>query len=247
MAPAVYHGSFVAYLDHFGLIGPKSSLAHFVWCTDRDIELAAERRANVVNNPVSNLLLGSGLQPTARLLEAGINVGLGSDGGSGNAVSLLEQAKFSMLLSRISQPDCDRWITAAQALRMATVGGAGVLGEPGTLGVIEVGARADIAIIDLDSRAYRPLGDMWNHLVMYESGSAVDTVIVGGKVVVKSGRCTSIDEEEVYAHANELAAQDGVANAQYLRECHAERRAFQPLILEALQRNTEIDRFAHLK
>ncbi|MEA2945998.1 MAG: hypothetical protein QOI40_1328, partial [Alphaproteobacteria bacterium] len=90
VAPADYEGSFVAYLDRFGLVGPKSSFAHFVWCTARDIELAAERGVNVVNNPVSNLLLGSGLQPTARLLEAGVNVALGSDGSSGNPISLFE-------------------------------------------------------------------------------------------------------------------------------------------------------------
>src|SRR5258708_36397752 len=92
-----------------------------------------EKQLNVVNNPVRNLLLGRGLQPTWRMLEAGVSIGLGSDGCSGNAISVLEQAKFSMLLSRISQPDCDRWITAKQAMRMATAGGGAVLGEPETL------------------------------------------------------------------------------------------------------------------
>src|SRR5205823_2577947 len=106
MAPAESGGSFVAYLDRFGLIGPKSSLAHFVWCSERDIELAAERGVTIVHNPVSNLLLGSGLQPTARLLEAGIPVALGSDSGSCTGLGLFEQAKLTLLLSRISQTDC---------------------------------------------------------------------------------------------------------------------------------------------
>jgi guanine deaminase len=246
MAPAEFNGSFVAYLDHFGLIGPKSSLAHFVWCTDRDIEVAAERRVNVVNNPVSNLLLGSGLQPTWRLLEAGVTVGLGSDGCSGNAISILEQAKFSMLLSRISQPDCDRWITAPQALRMATAGGGAVLGEPEVLGTIKVGAHADIAVYNMSDRMHCPLGDIWNHLVMYERGQAVDTVFVAGEMVVHKGRCTRLNEDDVYAAADAFATRDHSQNAQQLAQMHSERSVFQPLILEVLQQDTTIDRFARL-
>jgi cytosine/adenosine deaminase-related metal-dependent hydrolase len=246
MAPAEFGGSFVAYLDHFALIGPKSSLAHFVWCTDRDIELAAEKQVNVVNNPVSNLLLGSGLQPTWRLLEAGVTVGLGSDGCSGNAISILEQAKLSMLLSRISQPDCDRWITAPQALRMATLGGGAVLGEPQALGSIRVGAHADLAVLSLSDRMHCPLGDIWNHLVMYESGQGIDTVFVAGEPVLRRGRCTRIDEDEVYATADALAARERADSAPSLERAHAERSVFQPLILEMLQQNTTLNRFARL-
>jgi 5-methylthioadenosine/S-adenosylhomocysteine deaminase len=246
MAPAEFGGSFVAYLDHFGLIGPKSSLAHFVWCTDRDIELAAERRVNVVNNPISNLLLGSGLQPTRRMLEAGVTIGIGSDGCSGCAISVLEQAKFSMLLSRISQPDCDRWITAPQALRMATAGGGAVLGEPETLGTIAVGAHADLAVYNMADPMHCPLGDIWNHLVMYESGQAVDTVFVAGEPVVRHGRCTRINEDDIYAAAGALAVRDRSDNAALLAQAYSERAAFQPLIVELLQQDATVNRFAHL-
>jgi 5-methylthioadenosine/S-adenosylhomocysteine deaminase len=246
MAPPEFVGSFVSYLHHFGLIGPNSSLAHFVWCTDRDIELAAELQVNVVNNPVSNLTLGSGIQPTARLLEAGVRVGLGTDGGSSSAISLLEQAKTSMLLSRISQIDCDRWITAPMALRMACEGGAGVLGRPGELGVVKAGAKADLTIIDLDSEDHQPLGSIWNHLVMYESGHAVHTVFVDGEPVLKAGRCTKINEDDVYLAAAEFARADTANNQQLIDRTRAERKIFQPLILEALGQNTSINRFAHL-
>jgi cytosine/adenosine deaminase-related metal-dependent hydrolase len=246
VAPTDHDGSFVAYLDRFGLVGPKSSLAHFVWCTARDVELAADRGVNVVNNPVSNLLLGSGLQPTARLLEAGVNVALGSDGSSGNPTSLFEQAKFAMLLSRISQPDCDRWITAPRALRMATANGGAVLGEPGILGVIKVGALADLAVIDLGRPVHRPLGDIWNHLVMYETGESVDTVLVGGDVVLRHGRCTKVNEDDLFAEAEELALADRTANEPFLAKLRAERDLFQALIVQALRQEIPIDRFAHL-
>jgi 5-methylthioadenosine/S-adenosylhomocysteine deaminase len=246
VAPADHEHSFVAYLDRFGLISPKSSLAHFVWCTARDIEIAAERRVNIVNNPVSNLLLGSGLQPTAHLLEAGVNVALGSDGSSGSPISLFEQAKFSMLLSRISQPDCDRWITAPRALRMATQNGGAVLGEPGSLGVIKVGAHADLTIIDLSKPAYRPLGDIWNHLVMYETGEGVDTVLVGGEIVYRDGRCTKVNEDDLLAEAEELATADRAANEPFLAKARAERDVFQSLILKSLQKSISLERFARL-
>jgi 5-methylthioadenosine/S-adenosylhomocysteine deaminase len=246
MAPQAQGGSFVAYLDQFGLIGPKSSLAHFVWCNDRDIELAADRRVNIVQNVVSNLVLGSGIQPTARLLEAGVNVALGSDSSSCGPASIFEQAKFSMLLSRISQPDCERWITAPQAMRMAATHGGAVLGAPGKLGVIRVGAHADLAIIDLTKPVYRPLGDIWNHLVMYETGASVDTVLVAGEIVVRHGRCTRVNESDLLAEAEELARRDAAANAEFLITTRAERPAFQPLILEALHRSAPVDRFAHL-
>ncbi len=246
VAPADHQHSFVSLLDRYGLINPKSSLAHFVWCTDRDIELSAERGVNIVNNPVSNLLLGSGLQPTARLLEAGVNVALGSDGAGGNPISLFEQAKFAMLLSRVSQPDCERWITAPQALRMATRNGGAVLGEPGALGVIKVGAHADLAVVDLNRAVHRPLGDIWNHLVMYETGDGVDTVLVGGEVVVRNGRCTKVNDDDVLAEAEELALADRRANEPYMSRARTERAALQALITKALEKQIPLERFARL-
>jgi cytosine/adenosine deaminase-related metal-dependent hydrolase len=192
------------------------------------------------------LLLGSGLQPTVRLLEAGVNVALGSDGSGGNAISLFEQAKFSMLLSRISQTDCERWITAPTALRMATAHGGCVMGEAGMLGVIRPGARADLTIIDLDKPTYRPLGDIWNHLVMYETGENVDTVLVGGEVVLRHGRCTKINEEDLLSEAAELAGMDRRLNAPFLATARDERRFFRPLLLSALERPIAINRFAKL-
>lgn len=246
MVPPGCDGSFVAYLDRFGLINPKSSLAHFVWCTERDIELSAERGVNVVNNPFNNLHLGSGIQPTLRLLEAGVNVALGTDGTHGTNASLFEKARLSALLSRVSEVDNTRWIRARQALRMATVNGGAVLNEPGNLGVIRVGAYADIAILDLTTSVYRPMGDLLNHLVMFETGSSVDTVLVNGEIVVHHGRCTRIDEEEVLAAADEAAEFNHAANAGILEAGRTECKAFEPLIVEALKRHAPVNRFAAL-
>jgi len=246
MAPAEQHGSLVEYLDSFGLVGPKSSFAHFVWCNDRDIALSAERGVNIVHNPVSNLLFGSGLQPTARLVAAGVKVALGSDGAGGNQINLFEQAKFAMLLSRISVVDTERWITPRQALRMATAHGGAVLGGPDGLGAIRVGAPADLVVLDMSGQAYRPLGDIWTHLVMYESGTGVDTVIIDGEVVVRNGRVTWIDEAALLAEADRLAARAKNESAKSAAAVAAQRAVYQPLILELLKTPIAIDRFAHL-
>jgi 5-methylthioadenosine/S-adenosylhomocysteine deaminase len=92
----------------------------------------------------------------------------------------------------------------------------------------------------------RPLGDIWNHLVMYETGAAVDTVLVAGEIVVRNGQCTRVDESELLAEAEELSARDAAANVEALATSRAERTTFQPLILEALRRSAPVDRFAHL-
>jgi len=175
---------------------------------------------------VSNLCLGSGIQPAARLLEAASPSRSATDGSSSTGISLFEQAKFAMLLSRISQPDSDRWIGAPQAMKMATTNGAGVLDKAGALGVISPAPSPTSAIIDLDSPTYHPLGDIWNHLVMYETGAGVDTVIVGGEIVLRHGKCTRIDEAAIMAEAERAGGRGPRRERPFLAATLAERAVF---------------------
>lgn len=246
MAPPEHGGSFVRYLDGFGLINERSSLAHFVWCTDEDVALAAERKVNVVHNPVSNLILGSGIQPAARLVNAGVRVALGTDGQSGAAVSLLEQAKFASLLSRVADTDPSRWLAPRAALRLATQGGAGALGLAGELGTLSPGARADVALIDVTGGAWRPRGDVYQHLVMYENGSNVRAVLVDGEVVVRDGRCTRIDEAALLDEAQQIAEQQARENEPWLAAVDKDSSALREQLLSALQRPASANRFADL-
>jgi cytosine/adenosine deaminase-related metal-dependent hydrolase len=243
VAPAECGRSFVEYLDRFGLVGPATSFAHFVWCTQADVELAAARGATAVHNPVSNLVLGSGVAPVARMLRSGLNVALGTDGSSSNGISLFEQAKFAMLLSRISETDPDRWLTARQAITMASRRGAAVLSKSADLGVIAPGALADLMIINLDAPAHHPLGNIWTHLVMYETGENVDTVIVNGEILVRGGRCTHINEADLRTEIDDYAARDHAANEPFLAATGAEKPVFQALIREALDRPAGINRW----
>jgi 5-methylthioadenosine/S-adenosylhomocysteine deaminase len=246
MAERDYGGSLVRHLDRFGLVGPQTSLVHFIWCSDADIEIAASRDAALVHNPLSNLQLGSGLQPTARLLRAGLTIGLGTDGSSGYAASIFEQAKLASLLSRISDVDCTNWISAPQALSMATNHGARLLGQADTLGIIAPGARADLTIIDLSKRQHQPFGDIWNHMLTYEGGAGVEMVFVNGSIVVRNGSSTRVDEVAVLEEAVELAKADTSANAEYVALAEFERPALQALITEALQSKTSVRRHAQL-
>jgi cytosine/adenosine deaminase-related metal-dependent hydrolase len=247
MAPPEHGGSFVRYLDRFGLVNERSSLAHFVWCTPEDIALAAERRVSVVHNPVSNLILGSGIQPAARLLRAGVNVALGTDGQSGSAVSILEQAKFATLLSRVCDTDPSRWVEPRAAFRLATEGGARLLGLAGEVGVLAPGAHADIALLDVGSAVWRPRGDIYSHLVMYESGANVRTVLVEGEVAVRDGRCVKIDEAAVLEEAQAIASELGQADDERLASVDQDSPHLMKLLLDALERRVELNRFADLR
>jgi len=247
MAPSEHGGSFVRYLDQFGLINERSSLAHFVWCTRDDVALAAERRVNIVHNPVSNLILGSGIQPAARLLREGVNVALGTDGQSGAAVSILEQAKFASLLSRVCDIDPARWVDPRAAFRLATEGGAGVIGLAGELGRIEPGARADIVLIDVTGAAWQPRGDVYHHLVMYENGANVRTVLVEGEVVVRDGRCVKVNESDVLEEAESIASGLARENEQSLAAVDQDSPHLMKLLVDALERRAQLNRFADLR
>jgi cytosine/adenosine deaminase-related metal-dependent hydrolase len=247
MAPADHGGSFVRYLARFGLVNERSSLAHFVWCTPDDIALAAEKKVNVVHNPQSNLILGSGIQPVSRLLEAGVRVALGTDGQSGAAVSILDQAKLASLLSRVADTDPSRWVAPRAAFRLATEGGAAAIGLPLELGRLAPGARADIALVDTVNAAWRPRGDVYHHLVMYENGSNVRLVLVEGELVLRDGRCTRIDEAALLEEAQAIAAQQARENEPWLATVDRDSVDLKQQLLRALQRPASANRFAELR
>lgn len=234
--------SLVDVLDGHGLVNPRSSLVHFVWCTPRDMALVAQRGANVVHNPLSNLHLGSGLQPTRRLLDLGVNVALGTDSESGHGASLLEQARLMAVLSRIRAEPETQWIRSAQALHAATAAGAQVLGLPAGSGTLRPGAPADITLVDTTGVDWVASRDPVNHLVMAEQGANVRHVLVHGKLVLKDRQACHVDEAALVAEAAELAAADDQANAPWLAITARERGAFARLIEQALARRLRTER-----
>jgi 5-methylthioadenosine/S-adenosylhomocysteine deaminase len=194
------------FLESIGFLGPDVLHAHCVQLTEEDCQILARNGGCVSYNPVSNMYLGSGVPPIPRLLALGVTVGLGADGAaSNNSQDMLEALKVGALLPKVAARD-PAIITAADALRIATSGGAVALGRD-DFGSLEVGARADLFIFDPLHAKSIPVHDPVSTLV-YSSGEVnVRTTLVGGQVVLEDGRIVGVDEDAILREAQSLAEQ----------------------------------------
>lgn len=185
----------VEYLDRIGFLKPATSLIHAVWLNPREISAMARAGATAQHNPWSNLMLGSGVQPVRELLDAGVNVSLGSDGSCSTAtVNMLNVLGSAAAVSKLRGDDHARWLSAHEALHAGTLAGARALGFGGSLGAIRVGAIADLTGYRLDTVTFTPLNDPVRQLVYAERGAGLDFSMVDGEVVINRGRLTRIDE-----------------------------------------------------
>jgi cytosine/adenosine deaminase-related metal-dependent hydrolase len=200
-----YGCTMVEHMEQLGLLSPRLSCAHSIWLGDEDIARLAKHGAIVVHNPESNMKLGTGNAPIAQMLAAGVTVALGTDGCVTNDnLAMHEAMRFAAFLGRTSQPDRYRWVTAAQALGMATDGGAKAVQLSGQVGRLAPGARADVVLYDLDTPVWTPLNDPVQQMVFAETGSSVDTVIVDGKVLVEDGVITAFDAAAILREAKPM-------------------------------------------
>jgi 5-methylthioadenosine/S-adenosylhomocysteine deaminase len=197
-AQKIYGKTICAHLAEIGFLSSRLSGAHSIWLNDRDMDLMASSGASAVHNPASNLKLGSGIAPVAKLKARGVNVALGTDGGdTSDSYSIFEQMRLAAYLSRVVAEDPNNWITAADALKMATVDGAQAIPAwRGKIGQIKPGCTADLILLKPSLRL-RPLTDVVHQLVFCEAGQSVDTVLVGGNIVVEAGRLTRVDENSL--------------------------------------------------
>lgn len=193
-----YGKSIVAHMQDLGLLTPLTTLVHCVWVDDHDIELIAKAGASVVHNPLSNLKLGSGVAPVNKILETGINVGIGTDNhNASDTANLFEAMKTAALIHKVSSHEYSKWVGAKEALRMATEGGALCGGLSEEIGRIEIGKKADLVLLDLNALSFFPKNNLVHQLVFSENGSAVDTVIVDGNILMEGRRLISVDEGEL--------------------------------------------------
>ncbi len=210
-----YGRSLVAHLAGLGFLSGLLSVAHAIWIDDADIALLARAGVTAIHNPLSNLRLGSGVAPVRRMLDAGLGVGLGTDGANtSDTQNLFEAMRLATGLSRIVGDDESRWLLGADALRMATVGSARSLGPGLPMGLIAAGHAADLVLLDLGRPTYVPLRDPLRQLVHGEGGSGVDRVIVGGRTVVERGRVTTVDKALLRERARQAAERLDAANAE---------------------------------
>jgi 5-methylthioadenosine/S-adenosylhomocysteine deaminase len=201
----MYGRTLPEHMQAIGFLGPRVNFEHGIWLTASDIELVAAAGVTVVHNPVSNMKLGSGICPVPLLVDAGVTVALGTDGMSSNdGNDMFATLKIAGLLHKLWEIDYAEWLGARETWEMATAGGASAAGGAGDLGRIEAGRRADLVLLDLDSRVFTPLNDPLNHLVFSSATQAVQSTLVGGRWALRDGRLTGIDEEAILAEAREL-------------------------------------------
>jgi 5-methylthioadenosine/S-adenosylhomocysteine deaminase len=186
-----------------GLLAPEDWIAHGVHLDEREIDLLAERGSGVAHCPSANMKLASGMAPVQRLLDAGVTVGLGTDGpASNNDLDLLGEMTQAALLGKVATDDASA-VAAPDVVRMATAGGADALGL--STGRIEAGRPADLAVIDLEQPHLTPPHDLVSHLVYAARGSDVRHTICDGQVVVRDGALQVADEAAIRERASDRA------------------------------------------
>src|SRR5229473_3093936 len=189
-----YGTSLAAHMDKMGLVNDRFTVAHGVWLDDDDMKRLGDRGASVAHNPGSNMRLGSGIADVRGMLDRKVNVGIGTDGAScSDNQNMYEAMRLASFVSKVQGPDWRRWLTTREAALAATEGGARALGFGGRIGRIAPGYKADIVMLDLDHPNWLPFNDPVNQLVHCEDGTAVASVMIGGRLVVDNRRVLTVD------------------------------------------------------
>jgi 5-methylthioadenosine/S-adenosylhomocysteine deaminase len=194
----------VQYLDKIGVLGPDVVAAHCIFVNADDRKILAERQVGCVHNPSSNMMLASGVAPVVEERAAGVAVGLGTDGpaGSNNDLDLMEEMDLAAKLQKITKMD-PRALGAKSVVEMATIDGAKALHMEKEIGSLEVGKKADIILIGLDEPNAVPMFDVYSQLAYALKGSDVETVVIGGRVVMRDKKLLTLNEPEILAKARE--------------------------------------------
>ncbi len=195
------------FAEAHGLLGPRTVLAHYVWSNPADWKIAAETGTHISHNPASNSKTATGIAPIDRMLQAGVNVTLGCDGGpSNNTYDMIRDMRMVSYLANLLQKD-PTVIPAETVLEMATIRGARAMGLQDLVGSIEPSKRADFIVIDMDKPHLTPCFDPVSTVVYAAHGSDVDTVVVDGKVLMQGRKLQTLDEEAVLDEARRRARQ----------------------------------------
>jgi guanine deaminase len=168
----------------------------------------------VAHNPGSNMRLGGGIADTRAMLDRRVNLAIGTDGANcSDNQNMYEAMRLASLASKVRGPDWQRWLTTREAALAATEGGARALGFGGRIGRIAAGYKADIVMLDLDHPNWLPLNDPVNQLVHTEDGTAVASVMIGGRMILDNRRLVGVDIGRLSARVEAARERLAAANA----------------------------------
>ncbi len=200
-----YGKTIIEHCADIGILAPRTTIAHGNWLDDHDIQIVADKGANIVHNIVSNLKLGSGIMPYRKMLDAGVHLCFGTDGSSSNdSQNIMEVMKTAALIHKVTAADFRTWPTSDEIVDIATKGGARSLMREEEIGSVEVGKKADLLLFNLNSNAFTPLNNIKNHLVYCENGSSIEHVLIAGKFVMKNHKITTVDEAAILRELRSL-------------------------------------------
>jgi 5-methylthioadenosine/S-adenosylhomocysteine deaminase len=187
----------VDYLDGIGFLNERVIAAHVVWPSAAEIDTLKRLKVGVVHNPQSNMKLAAGVAPVPKMLSAGVRVGLGTDGAaSNNDLNMWEEMDTAAKLHKVFSGD-PKVLSALEAFEMATIRGAQALHLDREIGSIEVGKRADIAVIERDDLHQIPLYNIYSDLVYATKAADVLTVVINGKIVMRDRKLLTLDEAAI--------------------------------------------------
>jgi len=191
----------VEFLQEFGIPGRNAIFAHSVHISKDEVGILKETGTSVSHNPVSNMMLGDGVAPVVEMLRQGVNVALGTDGAASNhSQDLFDTMKAASLLQKVHHQNAGI-IDPYSVLRMATIGGARALGLDSLCGSIEVGKRADLILLDIDTAHNQPVNEIFSQIVHCAKASDVRTVIADGEIVMRDRELTRLDAKKILADA----------------------------------------------
>ncbi len=192
----------VDYLASLNFLNNKTIAAHVVFANNEELNLLQKLGVGIAHNPQSNMKLASGVAPVPQMLRMDLPIGLGTDGAaSNNDLDMWEEMDSAAKLHKVFSKD-PKVLTAEQAFEMATIRGARALHLENSVGSIETGKRADIAIVDFDSIHQTPYFNIYSALVYSTKASDVNTVIINGKVVMRDRRLITLNENDIKKGAN---------------------------------------------
>ncbi len=205
----------IALAEKCGIFDVPAIAAHCVQVTDEDIDILKRKNVSVVTNPASNMKLGNGFAPIAKMLDAGVNVCLGTDGAaSNNCLNMFHELSLLTLIHKGTgkTPQC---VSAKEGFRIATINGAKALGLEKEIGSIEAGKKADLAILDLNTPSLTPRNNLLAGLSYSANGSEVETVIVNGKITMENRKILTMDEKKVYGKIQDIIVRMGLDKKTY--------------------------------